>query len=89
MYRSILFSSSDNTAAAAFCPRQTKRMSSERVITLTLIISYFAELENHQDLVHSFCWKGDGSLLATTSKVSDFILSNLCEKNLCGSETTS
>ncbi|KAL9973088.1 hypothetical protein ACROYT_G019500 [Oculina patagonica] len=26
------------------------------------------KLDNHQDLVHSFCWKGDGSLLVTTSK---------------------
>ncbi|KAJ7357667.1 Coronin-7 [Desmophyllum pertusum] len=25
-------------------------------------------LDNHQDLVQSFCWKGDGSLLVTSSK---------------------
>ena len=30
-------------------------------------------LECHQDLVHSFCWKGDGSLLVTSSKVTNNI----------------
>ena len=32
------------------------------------------DLENHCDLVQSFCWKGDGSLLVSSSKVSDFLL---------------
>lgn len=28
-------------------------------------------MANHNDVVQSFCWKGDGSLLVTSSKVSD------------------
>lgn len=36
-------------------------------------IMFYADLECHQDLVQSFSWKGDGSLLVTSSKVSIFI----------------
>ena len=40
---------------------------------------YITELKDHKDLIQSFCWKVDGSLLVTSSKVHDFLL--CCKKS--------
>ena len=37
-----------------------------------MIFCCLVDLENHHDLVQSFFWKGDGSLLVTSSRVSVF-----------------